>query len=60
MKWLETKSQSGVVQNLSVAVENQSQVTYSRCGEVFQGQPDQEAVLFWTKVNHVEDVRWEM
>ena len=46
MKWLETKSQSGVAQNLSMAVENQSQVTYSRCGEVFQGQPDQEAVLF--------------
>ena len=60
MKWLETKSQSGVAQNLSMAVENQSQVTYSRCGEVFQAQPDQEGVLFWTKVNHVEDVRWEM
>ena len=53
MKWLKTKSQSDVAQNVSLVVEKWSQVTYFRCGEVFQGQPNQEAILFWTKVNHV-------
>ena len=47
MKWLTRNCQSGVAQNMSLIVENLSQVTYSRCGEVFQGEPNQEALLLF-------------
>ena len=53
MKWFITNCHNGLAQNTSLVVGNLSQVTYSRCGEVFQGEPNQEVILFGTRGKHM-------